>query len=158
MDAVAKSKNPVDIWMHASVQELIDLVRREMEQYHLYAVVPKLVGFIDILTNWYVRLNRFRLRDGDITGLSVLYSTLLTLSRLMAPVTPFFAEYLYQNLRKYHPSLNDEDAAPDAIGKRCAPFVMPLFVFTHLGCCHTLSLLIWLRAMTTAVSRGSSSI
>jgi len=65
--------------------------------------MPKLVRFIDQLTNWYVRLNRNRLKGADgeeeaKSSLSVLFETLLILCSLMAPFTPFFTEYVYQCL------------------------------------------------------------
>jgi isoleucyl-tRNA synthetase len=41
---------------------LIKSARKEMNEYKLYAVVPKLVKFLDNLTNWYVRLNRNRIK------------------------------------------------------------------------------------------------
>ena len=80
-----------------------------MEAYRLYTVVPRLVDFINSLTNGYVRLNRGRCKcvggntEEAYVSLSVLYECLLTLCRLMSPFTPFFTEYLYQNLRRIHP-------------------------------------------------------
>ena len=80
-----------------------------MEAYRLYTVVPRLVDFINLLTNGYVRLNRGRCKcvggntEEAFVSLSVLYECLLTLCRLMSPFTPFFTEYLYQNLRRIHP-------------------------------------------------------
>jgi len=41
---------------------LIGNVRKEMNEYKLYAVVPQLVKFLELLTNWYVRLNRNRIK------------------------------------------------------------------------------------------------
>jgi isoleucyl-tRNA synthetase len=83
-----------------------------------------LVGFIEELTNWYVRLNRDRLKgqlgeDEALTGLCVLYEVLWNMTVIMAPFTPFFAEYLYQHLRKLHPFYrNTNPEIPvDAFGK-----------------------------------------
>lgn len=65
-----------------------------MGQYKLYNVVPQLIKFLQQLTNWYVRLNRPRLK-GDIsdedmhTSLNVLFDTLLKTTVLMGPVVPF---------------------------------------------------------------------
>lgn len=42
-------------------------VNTEMKAYRLYTVVPRLVGFIEQLTNWYVRLNRNRLKGAEGT-------------------------------------------------------------------------------------------
>ena len=88
----------------AALQQVIKYVHQEMKAYHLYTVVPKLLAFIDQLTNWYVRLNRLRLKGTGTThedsraGLSTLYTVLHALARLMGPFTPFFAEWLYQAL------------------------------------------------------------
>ncbi|GBN53533.1 Isoleucine--tRNA ligase, cytoplasmic, partial [Araneus ventricosus] len=80
--------------------------------YRLYTVVPKLVKFVDHLTNWYVRMNRRRLKgDGGQedckTALETLFSVLYTMIRMMAPFTPFFTEHVYQNLRKILKETND---------------------------------------------------
>ena len=99
-------------------------MHKEMAAYRLYTVVPRLVGFIEELTNWYVRLNRDRIKgsmgEKEATlGLHVLSEVLLTMTIIMAPFTPFFAEYLYQHLRKRLPLFNNSDASvpADAVGK-----------------------------------------
>jgi isoleucyl-tRNA synthetase len=106
----AKHKNQMDLWIESSLGSLITFVREEMNANRLYTVVPKLLSFIDSLTNWYVRLNRPRLKgtscseDGQRAALSTLAHVLLSLSRLMAPFTPFFADYTYQSLKNMAPS------------------------------------------------------
>eukprot|EP00551_Chaetoceros_affinis_P005894 CAMPEP_0203662048 /NCGR_PEP_ID=MMETSP0090-20130426/151_1 /ASSEMBLY_ACC=CAM_ASM_001088 /TAXON_ID=426623 /ORGANISM="Chaetoceros affinis, Strain CCMP159" /LENGTH=1150 /DNA_ID=CAMNT_0050524789 /DNA_START=83 /DNA_END=3532 /DNA_ORIENTATION=- len=102
--------NPTDVWIIAATQGLIKYVHEEMEAYRLYTVMPALVKFGTQLTNWYVRLNRDRLKgvegnDDDVeTGLQVLYDVLLNVTTLMAPFTPFITEFFYQHLRKMQPS------------------------------------------------------
>jgi isoleucyl-tRNA synthetase len=65
-----------------------------------------------------VRLNRDRLKGSSgeleaLLGLNVLFEVLLTMSQIMSPFTPFFAEYLYQNLRKLQPLYeNSDDSVP----------------------------------------------
>lgn len=113
-EKVRASKNPTDIWIQAETQQLIKYFHEEMKAYRLYTVMPALVKFGTQLTNWYVRLNRDRLKgmDGDgieagadtATGLQVLYDVLLDVSLIMSPFTPFIAEYFYQHLRKLQPS------------------------------------------------------
>ncbi|KAJ2682827.1 isoleucine--tRNA ligase [Coemansia sp. RSA 1285] len=63
---------------------------------------------IDQLTNWYIRFNRKRLKgdagiEDAVHSLNTLFEILLTLSRLMAPFTPFIAESMYQTLKAYLP-------------------------------------------------------
>ena len=112
----------MDAWIQASLQGLIKFTREEMQAYRLYTVVPRLVGFIEELTNWYVRLNRNRLKDIDNvddckTALSTLYFVLLSMAQLMSPLTPFFTEYQYKQLRKIHPDAENPDVAIDALGR-----------------------------------------
>ena len=95
------SGNTLDKWILSRLNTLVKFIHTEMGKYHLYAVLPELVAFIDEMTNWYVRLNRDRLKSGEDakTGLAVLFEVLFKLSLLMAPFTPFFAEYVYQQLK-----------------------------------------------------------
>jgi len=114
--------NVMDRWILAALADLVQFVHTEMAAYRLYTVVPRLLQFIDQLTNWYVRLNRRRLKGGDgaaeaVVSLCVLYEVLMSLCRLMAPFTPFFTETLYQHLRPLHPSASDPSAPEDAVGK-----------------------------------------
>ena len=58
--------------------DLVDFVRKEMEAYRLYTVVPRLLLFVEQLTNWYVRLNRRRIKGSDgaaeaLASLTALY-------------------------------------------------------------------------------------
>ncbi|CAN4126949.1 unnamed protein product [Withania somnifera] len=100
------SSNVLDQWINSATQSLVHFVQQEMDAYRLYTVVPYLLKFLDNLTNIYVRFNRKRLKgrtgEGDCrTALSTLYYVLLTTAcKAMAPLTPFFTEVLYQNLRK----------------------------------------------------------
>eukprot|EP01119_Soliformovum_irregulare_P003431 TRINITY_DN1393_c0_g1_i1.p1 TRINITY_DN1393_c0_g1~~TRINITY_DN1393_c0_g1_i1.p1 ORF type:complete len:1148 (-),score=414.33 TRINITY_DN1393_c0_g1_i1:20-2956(-) len=100
-----KCTNIMDRWIQAATNGLIVFVRAEMQAYRLDTVTPRLVRFIDQLTNWYVRLNRKRLKgsEGDqdwLMGLSVYFEVLMVINRAMSPFTPFLTEYMYQNLRK----------------------------------------------------------
>lgn len=72
--------------------------------YRLYTVVPRLIKFVDNLTNWYVRMNRKRLKgdegkDEANKALHTLFSVLMTMIEVMAPFTPFLTELMYQNLK-----------------------------------------------------------
>jgi isoleucyl-tRNA synthetase len=103
------SDNIVDRWLLSNLQTLKKNIAKEMEEYHLYNVVPSLFTFIEDLTNWYIRLNRARfwgdgLNDDKCAAYSTLYTALRELTISMAPFTPFFAEHIFQELRKMNPS------------------------------------------------------
>ena len=83
---------------------MIKSVRHEMDNYRLYNVVRHLLSFLENLTNWYVRLNRTRMKgESEVKdqreALTILFDVLLSVTQLMAPITPFLSEHLYQNLR-----------------------------------------------------------
>ena len=79
-----------------------------MEAYRLYTVVPRLVEMVEQLTNWYLRMNKERFEGGRgederRDSLSVAFEVLMGLCRMMAPLTPFLTELIYQNLRRAVP-------------------------------------------------------
>uniref|UniRef100_A0A914VF94 Isoleucine--tRNA ligase, cytoplasmic n=1 Tax=Plectus sambesii TaxID=2011161 RepID=A0A914VF94_9BILA len=99
-----KSSNVMDQWILSFTNSLVGFVRKEMAAYHLYAVVPPLVKYFETLTNWYVRMNRKRIKGDSgeeecVASLETLYNVLLVVVRLMAPFTPFLTEMMWRNLR-----------------------------------------------------------
>ena len=100
----SESLSITDKWIIAYEQRLIKFFHQEMEHYRLYTVVQELLSFLDKLTNWYIRLNRGRIRgDFDeadwLNSLNVLFITMLNLVILLSPFIPFITEFIYQNLR-----------------------------------------------------------
>lgn len=60
-----KNANIMDKWIIAANQNLIKFVRHEMDAYRLYNVVKHMLEFLEQLTNWYVRLNRTRMKGEE---------------------------------------------------------------------------------------------
>ncbi|KAG0675648.1 isoleucine--tRNA ligase [Kluyveromyces marxianus] len=107
-DPTLKSDNVMDRWILASLQSLVAYIHQEMASYKLYTVVPRLLDFIDELTNWYIRFNRRRLKgeggvDDCLKALNTLFDALFTFVRAMAPFTPFLSDNIYSKLRPYIP-------------------------------------------------------
>ena len=101
---VAVADNYMDRWIVSFTQTLIKFVKQEMTAYRLYTVVPNLVKFVEQLTNWYVRMNRKRLKgDGGEKdcqqALQTLFGVLFAMTKVMAPFVPFLTEHMYQNLK-----------------------------------------------------------
>ena len=95
----------IDRWILSNLQALIETARREIEAYNTAAFLRDATAFIDDLSNWYVRRNRRRFwrsrTAGDrdkLAAYQTLYHVLVTLTKLLAPVVPFMAERMYQNL------------------------------------------------------------
>lgn len=98
--------NILDRWLLSNLQTLIKDVTHEMNHYRLFNVVPRLFHFIEDLTNWYIRLNRRRFWEGDLTddkchAYSALYTALKELSKVMAPFAPFLSEHIFLELKKF---------------------------------------------------------
>jgi isoleucyl-tRNA synthetase len=104
----------MDRWILSVLQSLVSEVNEQMEGYYLYNVVPPTLGFIDHLTNWYVRRSRRRFwrargesGEGDadkLAAFATLYEVLTTFVEVLAPVLPFITEHLYQDLvARHHP-------------------------------------------------------
>ncbi len=108
IDTPAPADRPeLDRWILSVLQSLIRDVNTQMEGYYLYKVVPPMVGFIDDLTNWYIRRSRrrfWRAADSDealadkAAAYATLYEVLTTFAQVIAPVLPFLTEAMYQNL------------------------------------------------------------
>eukprot|EP00792_Barthelona_sp_PAP020_P008136 TRINITY_DN3197_c1_g6_i2.p1 TRINITY_DN3197_c1_g6~~TRINITY_DN3197_c1_g6_i2.p1 ORF type:complete len:1088 (+),score=370.62 TRINITY_DN3197_c1_g6_i2:32-3295(+) len=106
LEKALESSHQIDRWILSVLSSLISFVKEEMEQYRLYTVVPRMVGFVDLLTNVYIRLNRSRIRgqtDSDddeyYRVLSLFYHVMLTFTQMMTPFTPYLAEVIFSNLK-----------------------------------------------------------
>jgi isoleucyl-tRNA synthetase len=122
---MSESTNLLDQWMLLKLDNLKYNMKHSYENYKPNKVVSYLMDFTNELTNTYVRLNRKRFWNSDNlndkkAAYSTLYRVLNELSHLMAPLAPFFAEHLYQEVNKYNyetsksvhletfPTVNDE--------------------------------------------------
>jgi isoleucyl-tRNA synthetase len=95
--------SPLDRWIHARLHELIGEANAALSDYDMPRFAKAAEVFVDDLSNWYVRRSRRRFwkSDGDAdkqAAYSTLYEVLVNLAKVLAPVLPFLAEALYQNL------------------------------------------------------------
>ena len=104
-EAVHTHERPeIDRWILSELNTLIREVTVCYEDYEPTKAGRLIQNFtIDNLSNWYVRLNRKRYWAGEMTSdklsaYQTLYTCLLTLSQLMAPIAPFYADRLYKDL------------------------------------------------------------
>ena len=102
---VAVAERPeIDRWLVAKTHALVRDVTERLEDYDPTAASRLVRDFVvDDLSNWYVRRNRRRFwksgADTDkLAAYGTLYETLVTLTKLMAPMAPFVSEAIYRNL------------------------------------------------------------
>lgn len=100
----------IDRWIISVLNTLVQEVTDDLDDYEPTKAARAIGEFInDNLSNWYVRLNRKRFWGGGISkdklaAYQTLYQCLETVARLMAPISPFYADKLYRDL---HAGMDD---------------------------------------------------
>ena len=97
------SHSELDHWIISELNQLVADVDGGLENYDPSGAGRKIEAFVYDLSNWYVRRSRRRFwkseNDADkLAAYTTLYQCLVTVSKLLAPFTPFVAEEMYQNL------------------------------------------------------------
>jgi isoleucyl-tRNA synthetase len=94
--APARAERPLlDRWALAELAAVTAGVTDALEDFDTQTAGRLLAGFVDDLSNWYVRRSRRRFWDGDPAALGTLHEVLDGLTRLMAPFTPFVTEEVW---------------------------------------------------------------
>lgn len=91
-----KAKSLLDQWVLARLDQLVETVGEDLDKYDIFHASREISFFIDELSTWYLRRSRKR-RDNEFYG--TMHQVLITLSKVLAPFTPFIAESIYQNLK-----------------------------------------------------------
>jgi isoleucyl-tRNA synthetase len=103
----------IDQWILSSLNSLIKNVTENFDAYEPTQAGRAIEEFVDsLLSNWYVRLCRRRFWKGEyehdkIAAYQTLYECLETISKLIAPIAPFFADWLYSNLNNITGRMED---------------------------------------------------
>jgi isoleucyl-tRNA synthetase len=105
----------LDRWIRSRVGATVEEVTARLDDYDATFAGRAIGELVDDLSNWYVRRSRRRFWEGDATALRTLREALATISRLLAPFTPFIADEIYENVDGAEPSvhLTDWPAAPE---------------------------------------------
>ncbi len=101
-----KNRPEIDQWIISSLNSLVKKVEESFDNYEPTQAGRAIEDFVDsLLSNWYVRLCRRRFWKGEyehdkICAYQTLYECLETIVKLIAPIAPFFADWLYNNLNE----------------------------------------------------------
>ena len=92
-----------DRWINSRLNNAVKSVTSSLDDYDVPTATAEIEKYVDDLSNWYIRCSRDRFwSSGSSTDKTAayytLYQSLLNLSKLFAPFTPFLAEEIYQNL------------------------------------------------------------
>jgi isoleucyl-tRNA synthetase len=120
----------LDRWLLSELHMLIRDVTDALEAFDPVVAGRRIAGFIDDLSNWYVRRSRRRFWAGTgspetASAFATLRSVLDVLTRLMAPITPFLTDYVWAVLRA--------PDAPDSVHLASWPRADPSLIDTELA-------------------------
>jgi isoleucyl-tRNA synthetase len=106
-DIRLSSKSELDRWIISELNTLIKKVDYSFENYDLTPAAREINDFVqEKLSNWYVRLSRRRFWKGEynddkIAAFQTLYECLITLSKLISPIAPFYSEIIFKSLNDF---------------------------------------------------------
>lgn len=104
---------PLDRWILSKLNSTISAVREKMDSYLLSDSLSLITDFIDELSNSYLRLSRRRFWSEDSTedknkAYSVLWYCLESTAKMLAPVAPFFSEFIHRRLARSNESVHEQ--------------------------------------------------
>ena len=109
----------LDRWALSRTAATAELVAERLEAYDATSAGRAIAALVEDLSNWYVRRSRRRFWDGEPAAFATLRGCLLAVSRMLAPLCPFIADEIYDNLDGTEPSVHLCDfPAPEEIGAR----------------------------------------
>ena len=95
---ISSSSEAIDNYILSKLKVLKDNVQKGLLTYDVALATNEVTNFMEILNNWYIRRSRDRFWKGEPQAFNTLYTVLLNLSKILAPLMPFAAEYVYKNL------------------------------------------------------------
>lgn len=95
---VSSSSEAIDNYILSKLKRLSQIVKQGMDTYDVAMATNETAAFMEILNNWYIRRTRDRFWEGDKQAFDVLYTVLVNLSKILAPLMPFVSEYVFKTL------------------------------------------------------------
>jgi isoleucyl-tRNA synthetase len=105
-DRVPGSQTDLDRWVLSRLSATVEQVIERLDDYDTTSAGRAVSGFVEDLSNWYVRRSRRRFWDGDQAALDTLEECLVTVAKLLAPLVPFVSDAIYENLDGSEPSVH----------------------------------------------------
>ena len=104
-----KSNNIIDKWIISRTEELNATVQENLEKYNTVKTCEFIKKYIDDLSTWYVRNSRDRFNNKDETARKTLRYILEKTTKILAPITPFATEKIYQDMNGKNKSVHLQD-------------------------------------------------
>ena len=111
---ISQSSEAIDNYILSKLKRLSLVVKEGISSYDVSMATNELAAFVEVLNNWYIRRTRDRFWEGDVKAFDTLYTVLVNVCKIIAPLMPFLSEYIYKNLTGLesvhladYPSLSD---------------------------------------------------
>ncbi|MBO4284698.1 MAG: isoleucine--tRNA ligase [Alphaproteobacteria bacterium] len=97
---ISTSSEAIDNYILSKLKALRDHVEHGLSSYDVSEATSETAAFMEVLNNWYIRRTRDRFWAGDTQAFDTLYTVLVNLSKILAPLMPFVSEYIFKTLTK----------------------------------------------------------
>jgi len=102
---IKHKRNILDKWVVSRMNQTIAFVEKRLDDYDAFNASMAIEEFVDDFSNWYIRRSRERVGAGSYKEekqefYEITYWVMTTLSKILAPFTPFISEMIYRNLTK----------------------------------------------------------
>ncbi|MBS4774170.1 MAG: isoleucine--tRNA ligase [Proteobacteria bacterium] len=95
---ISSSGEAIDNYILSKLRHLRDVVKQGLDTYDVALSCNEIAKFMEVLNNWYIRRTRDRFWEGDAQAFDTLYTVLVNLCKIMAPLMPFVSEYVFKTL------------------------------------------------------------
>ncbi|HII82138.1 MAG TPA: isoleucine--tRNA ligase [Ferroplasma sp.] len=106
-------ENLLDKWILSRLNTTIENVRKNMDEFDMHIALRNLMDLINDFSNYYLRLSRKRFWEGELDeekrkAYETLYYTLINILKMLAPLAPFYSDYMYQKLSGPEKTIHSE--------------------------------------------------
>lgn len=95
---ITSSSEAIDNYILSKLKRLRDTVKSGIESYDVAVATNEIAAFMEVLNNWYIRRTRDRFWEGDALAFDTLYTVLVNVAKIIAPLMPFVSEYVFKTL------------------------------------------------------------
>lgn len=95
---ISSSSEAIDNYILSKLKHLRDVVKTGIETYDVAVATNEVATFMEVLNNWYIRRTRDRFWEGDAQAFDTLYTVLVNVAKIIAPLMPFVSEHVFKTL------------------------------------------------------------
>ena len=95
---ITSSSEAIDNYILSKLKRLSTIAKQGLDTYDVALSCNEIASFMEVLNNWYIRRTRDRFWEGDAQAFDTLYTVLINVCKIAAPLLPFISEYIFKAL------------------------------------------------------------